>query len=128
MPTHKPPKYDEEEITGVEVGKTITVSGHYPATGALIQIGKASLPALIEVIATEEPATVKATNALYTLEQIYRDDLLGAAEYVSNAMTLTEDAAKKLKLQKAQIKILNDIETLRKLELKTKPSIGFGGG
>ena len=45
----------------------------YPATGALAQIGEASLPALIKVIEANPPDSLMTRNAVYTVKSIYRD-------------------------------------------------------
>jgi hypothetical protein len=46
----------------------------YPAIGALFQIGKPALPALINVIATHENGSLESENALYTIFAILREE------------------------------------------------------
>lgn len=70
---------------GVEINPSIPVSGRYPAVGALIQIGKVALPKLTEAIENEEITSTKSQNAVYSIQQIFRDDLLNAIKYLENA-------------------------------------------
>ncbi len=76
----------------------ISVDGRYPAVGALIQIGKPSLPALAKVIETEEINSLASENAIYAVGIIFRDTPSAAVEYLREAATKasTPEAAKRL--------------------------------
>jgi|GEM_PF-5515753 len=81
------PKYVEGvKVDGMEIGKTIPLSGRYPATIALFQIGKPALPALVQVIEENEVESVKSENALYTIQFMFRDDLSKSIKYLKDAM------------------------------------------
>lgn len=84
-----PPKYVEGvEIDGTEIGPRRTC-GSYPATSALIQIGKPSLPALVKVIEEEKSESLKSQNALYTIQQIFVEDLSEGVKYLEDAMNIS---------------------------------------
>jgi predicted Zn-dependent peptidase len=57
----------------------------YPATGALAQIGKASLPSLVKVIEANSPSSLMTRNAIYTVKSIYRDHPDKAESYLREA-------------------------------------------
>jgi hypothetical protein len=57
----------------------------YPATGALAQIGEASLPALIKVIEANPPDSLMTRNAVYTVKSIYCDHPGKAESYLKQA-------------------------------------------
>lgn len=96
-----------ERVGDVIVGEHfITTFGRYPAAGALFRIGKASLPALIEVVETEQADSLAGENAIYTVTQIFRDAPLEGVEYLRDAAAKASstqaaqrlsDAAKKMK-------------------------------
>jgi hypothetical protein len=55
---------------------------HYPATGALFQIGRSALPALSKVIELNGLDSLKGRNALSTVQDIFRDDLTEGVKYL----------------------------------------------
>ena len=63
----------------------IFTPARYPATGALAQIGKASLPALIKVVEANPPDSLMTRNAIYTVKSIFRDHPEKAENYLTDA-------------------------------------------
>jgi hypothetical protein len=63
----------------------IFTASRYPATGALAQIGEASLPALVKVIEENPPNSLMTRNAIYTVKSIFRDHPEKAESYLTNA-------------------------------------------
>lgn len=57
----------------------------YPATGALAQIGKASLPSLVKVIEANPPSSLMTRNAVYTVKSIFRDHPEKAENFLTDA-------------------------------------------
>lgn len=109
---YKQPEYaGSVKIDGTEIGRTIPLEGRYPATGALFQIGKSSLPALIKVIEAEKLESLKSQNALYTIRFIFRDDSSEAVEYLERAM-------KNSTTQEGQQRLLDVIEKTKKERLR----------
>lgn len=89
------------KIDGIEIGQTIPISGRYPATGALFQIGEPALPALVKVIENEKPSSVKSQNSLYAIQQIFVEDQLKAVLYLEKAVTESKSANGVKRLQLA---------------------------
>ena len=52
----------------------IGVTEYYPAAGALFEIGKPSVPALLRLIANTPKESIESKNAHTTIMIIYRDD------------------------------------------------------
>lgn len=63
----------------------ITPGERYPAVGALFEIGKPSLPALIEVIKTHDSNSLEGSNAWRAVMIIFRDTPSSAVEYLRKA-------------------------------------------
>lgn len=78
--------------------KAKLISWRYPATEVLIKISKPSLPALIKVIEDADTESIKTQNALYTIQQIFRDDLSEAIKYLEGAKisSATEEGKQRL--------------------------------
>ncbi|HEX8565740.1 MAG TPA: hypothetical protein VF648_08715 [Pyrinomonadaceae bacterium] len=101
--------------------KAKLISWRYPATEVLIKIGKPSLPALVKVIEDDDTESIKTQNALYTIQQIFRDDLSEAVKYLEGAKISSatqegkqrlSDAAENTKtkcriLEECRIKLIN---------------------
>jgi hypothetical protein len=60
---------------------------HYPAAGALVSIGKPSVPALTEVIEKEEMGSLASKNAIYAVRLIFRDAPAEGVEQLREAAT-----------------------------------------
>lgn len=88
------------KIDGTEIGRTIPISGRYPATGALFKIGEPALPALVKVIEEEESNSVRSQNALYAIQQVFVEDGLKAVLYLEKTIpeSLTPNGSKRLQL------------------------------
>lgn len=102
-------KQDSNEITHWDDPKPI--SGRYPATAALFQIGKPALPALVKVIEAEDAESIKSQNALYTVQFIFRDNLSEGIKYLEKSINEFITKNEKSRLQKA-------IEDTREKQLK----------
>ena len=72
------------EGTGVSLHPIFTGT-RYPATSALLEIGEASLPALIKVIGANPPESLMTRNAIYTVKSIYRHHPEKAENYLTDA-------------------------------------------
>ena len=60
----------------------IPPEGFYPAVDALMNVGDGSLPALIEVIKSEEGYSQKSHNALYVIKFFYRSKRQECFDYL----------------------------------------------
>jgi hypothetical protein len=71
---------------------------HYPATSALGQIGKPALPALVEVIETNDAASLESKNARWTVRAIFRFHREAADKFLqaSSAKAATPEAKRRL--------------------------------
>ncbi len=78
----------------------ITIGARYPAAGALFQIGRPSLAALIHVVQHEDPVSLKSQNAAYTLMMIFRERPSDGIRYLLNAAKAAEspEASSRLKI------------------------------
>jgi hypothetical protein len=79
----------------------ITTSGRYPATGALMQIGKPALQALIDVLAKKQTGTLESENALYVVQQIFLNDPQEGGSYLREAAAKFSDARSRDRLLNA---------------------------
>jgi PBS lyase HEAT-like repeat-containing protein len=80
----------------------------YPATGALFQIGRPALPALVKVIEVDSPDSLKGQNALSTVQNIFRENLTDGVKYLESAAEAspTPESAKNLIRAADQLKDL----------------------
>jgi hypothetical protein len=78
-PVKRRPSDFYAEITSIGTDR------RYPATGALFQIGRPALPALIKVIETHESSSLESENAIYTVEGIFREALAEGTKYLREA-------------------------------------------
>ena len=53
---------------------TLTPASRYPAVGALMEIGKGSLPALLKAIETHESSSLETENAMEVILYLSRDE------------------------------------------------------
>ena len=110
------PKYVEGvEVDGTEIGRTIPISGYYPATAALFKIGEPALPALAKVIEDEEPSSVRSQNALYAIQQVFAEDGLKAVLYLEKAITKSRNQNGSKRLQLAAQKTKEKWDDLQKI-------------
>ena len=79
----------------------IFTTTRYPATGALAQIGKASLAALIKVIEANPPDSLMTRNAIYTVKSIFREHPEKAEGYLTDAAEKTSVPESKSRLRRA---------------------------
>jgi hypothetical protein len=63
----------------------ITPAGRYPAIGALFQIGKPALPALVKVIETHESDSLTSENATLTIMLIFRESPAKGIDFLNQA-------------------------------------------
>lgn len=98
--------YDWEKPVGGmrRIVHPITVGDRYPATSALLEIGKPALPALLEVVETREFNSIESKNVRYTIRGIFRDDPAKADEFF-------KDAAAKAPSPKASERLLKALDT-----------------
>lgn len=85
----------------------ITPQGRYPATEALIAIGKPSLPALLKVVETEKSRSLASQNAVSSIMAIFREEPLKGVQYL-------QDAAAKSPSLEASSRFLEAAEYARK--------------
>lgn len=71
------------EGTGIRL-QPIFTGTRYPATGALAEIGEASLPSLVKVIEENPPDSLMTRNATYTVKSIFRDHPEKAEVYLTD--------------------------------------------
>lgn len=78
----------------------------YPATGALFQIGRPALPALLRVIELNRLDSLKGQNAMDSIQNIFRDDLAEGVKYLENAAeaSLNEYSAQDLRQAAARLR------------------------
>ncbi len=79
---------------------TVTPAGRYPAVGALMEIGRASLPALIRVIGTHEPSSLETQNAMQVVTYLFRSGRDAGVDYLKEtaAMAPSPEAAQRLRM------------------------------
>ncbi len=80
--------------------------GDFPAVGALGSIGKPALRELIKVIKNENPESVRSRKAGEAIQEIFRDDLNNALEYLNSEMSKADSPEKRENLNKLKIEIL----------------------
>lgn len=78
----------------------------YPATSALSQIGTSALPALVEVIETNDEASLVSKNARHTVRSIFLYDPSEADEFFKKA-------AEKARTPEAKRRLLKALETAK---------------
>lgn len=87
----------------------ITPRVRYPAIGALAQIGKPALPALLEVIKNQDSESLESQNALEALQAVFYPDLQQTVDFLRQQAN--ESAApSNLKLYAAAEKITKRIK------------------
>lgn len=72
----------KEVVTEIQ---PLHIGNRYPATGALFQIGKPAIAALVELINAEEVGSVASENAIWVLTQIFREKLSDGVRYLKDA-------------------------------------------
>ena len=102
----------EWEMSGVDL-RTTSIFRRYPATHALFQIGKPSLPALVKVIGTDERGSLASENARNTLMEIFRWNPLEGVEYLRKASLNAPTLGSGMLLSEAAEK---SAEMIKKLE------------
>lgn len=88
------------EGTGVGF-KIIPEGGDRPAVGALISIGKPTLPALVKVIETEDEDSLNSKNALIVIQTIFFDEQPKGIEFLKKLTLESDNSTKHLRLLKA---------------------------
>jgi HEAT repeat protein len=82
----------------------IYVGTRYPATEALVEIGKPALPALLEVVETREFDSIESKNARYTIRMIFRGEPPKADDFL-------KEAAAQASVPEAKRRLLKALET-----------------
>jgi hypothetical protein len=93
--------WESGEIDSIQEIHPITTSGRYPATGALMQIGKPALQALTDALAQKQTGTLESENALFVVEYIFLDDPQEGVSYLTEAATKFSDAQSRGRLLNA---------------------------
>lgn len=101
-------------VTMITEYNDLTLSRRYPAVGALMQMRKTPLPALIEVIESEETNSIKSKNASYVVQQIFSDDWSKAVAYLEQAMIESKVPNGSKRLQIASQKIKEEWDELKR--------------
>lgn len=86
------------EVDIVDTEHPVTITGRYPAAGALFMIGKPSLPSLVGVIEEQDSDAVSSVNALYTIRQIFRDSPSEVGGFLRSAAAKASSTAKSERL------------------------------
>jgi hypothetical protein len=78
---------------------TITPGERYPAAGALMEIGRPCLPAVVKVVAQNASDSLESRNALEIVRVLFRYDLAGGVDYLNEAAekASSPEAAKRLR-------------------------------
>jgi len=89
-----------EEVSGGRANKPVTPLGRYPAAGALAQIGKPALPALVKVIESNESGSDVSEAAIWTVREIFRPVPAERGMYLREAAAKASDTegARRLRL------------------------------
>ena len=93
-----------EKQLGPDLGdfRITTPSARYPAVSALYEIGESALPALIEVIETQDEDSVASQNALYSINAILvRKSPADAINFLEGAAARSTSTKAALRLSKA---------------------------
>jgi hypothetical protein len=106
--------FEWESQTGEAVDEIhlITAAERYPATGALIEIGKPSLPALIEVIEAHGSSSLESENARYAVMIIFRDNPARAVDYMRKAVAKASSPEAEQRLSYAADKVAEIVKKL----------------
>lgn len=91
----------------------IHTGNRYPATSALSQIGKPALPELVKVIETQEPGSLAAENAIYTIAQIFREDPQNGIQYMKEAVFKAPSPDSEQRLLQAAEKIEKSLKKIK---------------
>lgn len=102
--------WESGEIQSIQEIHPITTSGRYPATGALMQIGKPALQALTDALAQKKTGTLESENALFVAQQIFIDDPQEGVSYLTEAAAKFSDAQSRDRL----------LNAARRLNVKTR--------
>ena len=84
---------------------TITPAGRYPAVGALMEIGKPSVPAVTKVIEEKASDSLEVANALEVVRFIFRERPPAAVEYLQGAAAKAASTETAERLRKAAEKL-----------------------
>lgn len=105
---------DSETQIGDAIIEThmITPAGRFPAIGALIQIGKPSLPGLIEVIEAHDSASLESDNAWYAVMIIFKDHPARGVEHMRKAAANASSTQEAQRLSHAADKIAEVVAKL----------------
>jgi hypothetical protein len=93
-------RYRWEREGGPRVMRPASVS-RYPATDALVEIGKPALSALLEVVETRGFDSIESRNARYAIRWIFRDEPSKADELFNGAAAKASTPEGKQRLLKA---------------------------
>lgn len=88
--------------------RSITPASRYPATGALIEIGKPAVPALSNVIERHKSGSVETENSIFAIIVIFQEDVREGVEYLRNssAKSPSHQASQRLVAAAARIEEL----------------------
>lgn len=83
----------------------IIPGNRYPATSALYQIGRPALPALVKVIELNDVESVPSRNAIYAIQNIFRNNLGEGSKYLQAAARVSLSADSSERLSKAATRL-----------------------
>ncbi|HKY03954.1 MAG TPA: hypothetical protein VJQ56_03640 [Blastocatellia bacterium] len=94
--------------------RLLTPGDRYPALIALMEIGKPAMPALINTIQANDPASGPYENAIYAVMGIYREAPQKAVRTLKKASQLADTAVGKTRLLGAVDKIGSIVKTIER--------------
>ncbi|HYE72525.1 MAG TPA: hypothetical protein VEF04_04305 [Blastocatellia bacterium] len=102
--------FNWEDHSGESINEIqpIHTGNRYPATSALINIGKPALPALVKIIQAQPSQSLASENAIFTIKMIFRDNPLGGVEYLKQASISATSTQAKQRLNNA-VKMLEKV-------------------
>src|SRR5262249_19097521 len=77
----------------------------YPAVGALFEIGRPALPALVRTIEANRVDSLEGQNALRSIQNIFREDLNEGARFLEHAAEASSNEYSKQDLRQAAARL-----------------------
>jgi hypothetical protein len=94
--------FEKEVDTSAGDFHIVTIGERYPAAGALYQIGEDALPALVQVVGTEDEDSLAGRNALYSIDAILvRKSPADAVNFLEGEASRAASPEAALRLSKA---------------------------
>lgn len=96
---------DPRKARSPAVGRAPTLGTIYPATDALLEIGKPAIPSLVQVVAARASSDTARTNAAFVLFEIHGLKVADAVRVLVQASHQAEDRETKFRLFEAARKV-----------------------